>query len=418
MTTTNPSDATTPVAFEIEVTLASPVCLSSGMPAGNVTRTLNYIPGSAVRGMLAQFYLDKVGNADERFHRLFTSGNVTYGNLYLSRGRGSAPTPLSAHSCKYEPGFLADQADDERHGVIDLLVATYAQMRVGRNNGSPMRVEECPSCGAQLERFTGFYESTDGGRQAVPVERLRRLITRSATDDRLQTAEQGLLYSIEVLDPTAFRGDLPASGFVYCATPEVSEELRQHLLRPSFEETRLAFFVGSARTRGCGEVVSAGRPLRPFELSTQLPPLSDRLDAFNRAVHEVGGDESRNYFAITLQSDAVVQDEFFRFLGTMPAEMLAWEAGFERGALELIGSFTESHQVSGWNTAMRTPKAKVSAIRMGSAFLYSARGVHEQHLVEMLTGLEARGIGSRRAEGFGRVKVCDPFHVEARKDYV
>jgi CRISPR-associated protein Csx10 len=152
-------------------------------------------------------------------------------------------------------------------------------------------------------------------------------------------------------------------------------------------------------------------------LADQPPPLADRLVAFNRAVREAGG-EQLLYFSLTLQSDAVVQDEFFRFLGTVPAETLAWEAGFGPGALELAGCFTESHQVSGWNTALRAPKAKVSAIRMGSAFLYSARGVEEQDLIGRLTELEARGIGGRRAEGFGRVKVCDPFHVEARKDYV
>jgi CRISPR-associated protein Csx10 len=153
-------------------------------------------------------------------------------------------------------------------------------------------------------------------------------------------------------------------------------------------------------------------------LAAPTPQLSERLSAFNNAVREAGGDSDRLYFSLTLQSDAVVQDEYFRFLGTVPADMLAFEAGLAPAGLKLIGCFTESHQVSGWNAALRAPKAKVSAIRMGSAFLYSAEGIEEKALRESLTGLEARGIGGRRTEGFGRVRVCDPFHVRARKDYV
>src|SRR5713226_2311354 len=87
------------------VRLLSPVCLAAAVPAGNLTRTLDYIPGSTVRGALAALYLESGKPVDTTFEQLFLSGEVTYGNLYLN---GAAPWPLSARSCKHEPGFLRD----------------------------------------------------------------------------------------------------------------------------------------------------------------------------------------------------------------------------------------------------------------------------------------------------------------------
>jgi CRISPR-associated protein Csx10 len=113
----------TPAAqsFEIAIQLLSPICLAAAVPAGNLTSTLDYIPGSTVRGALAALYLASGKPADATFERLFLSGEVTYGNLYLN---GSAPAPLSARSCKHEPGFTRD---DTGHGVVDWLLPSFAQ---------------------------------------------------------------------------------------------------------------------------------------------------------------------------------------------------------------------------------------------------------------------------------------------------
>jgi CRISPR-associated protein Csx10 len=98
--------------------------------------------------------------------------------------------------------------------------------------------------------------------------------------------------------------------------------------------------------------------------------------------------------------------------------LLAWETGLNAASLRLETYFTDTHIVSGWNAALRMPKGDVIAIQMGAVFLYSVEGIDEQNLIEKLKTIEARGLGARRTEGFGRVKICDPFHVEARKGFV
>lgn len=186
--------------FEVTVQLISPVCLAAAIPAGNLTHTLDYIPGSSVRGALAAFYLKSGKPADALFERLFLTGEVTYGNLYLN---GAAPAPLSACSCKHEPGFTLDEG---RHGVVDWLLPSFAQRweeRTKRTVNAPLH-QACADtsrgnvCGAPLEPFVHFYSPLTNNRKSEETSKLRRVITRSATDDRLQTAEQGLLYSLEV----------------------------------------------------------------------------------------------------------------------------------------------------------------------------------------------------------------------------
>jgi CRISPR-associated protein Csx10 len=362
--------------------------------------------------MLAQFYLERVGTADDTFTRLFLSGEVTYSNLYFSTPRGrAAPLPLSARSCKYASGFLMDT---DKHGVVDALLPTFAWQRAEGSGATPP-VDRCNDCEAPLERFAGFYESLGESRRTVHIEDLSHLVTRSATDDVLQTAERGLLYTLEVLDPTA-AGYMPASGLVTCANREAAALVRQHVLEPAFEATQTSFFIGTARSRGLGKIVTAGQPLNPFEPATTSPNLAERLQIFNATITALGVNDNRTYFSLTLHADAIIQDEFCRCHSTIPAALLAWEMGLKAHQLQLQTYFTETHVVTGWNAALRAPKTDALAIRMGATFLYAATGIAEQTLLDQLLAIETQALGARRTEGFGRVKVCDAFHVEARKE--
>src|SRR5688572_3946374 len=101
----------------------SPISLASQHVAGNFAPSLDYIPGTALRGALAAWY-----HADLRRQRsvatrlkeseggwsfeqyldwLFLSGEVRFPNLYFQLQDQASPTwvmPSSARSCKYNPG--------------------------------------------------------------------------------------------------------------------------------------------------------------------------------------------------------------------------------------------------------------------------------------------------------------------------
>jgi CRISPR-associated Csx10 family RAMP protein len=312
--------------FDVSFNLVSAVCLSTGRVAGNITSTTAYISGSTLRGALAAAYLSRHNrNADAIFERLFLSGVVSYGNLYPRQQAGeSFPLPLSAHSCKHKAGFQL--SDPEAHGVVDLLldVAEYAIKSKQGVSMDTRRQDECrkpegsTECGAPLEPFTEFCEQTGAGHYRQ-VELPKRVITRSATDDRTHTAERGQLYSLEVLDSpddasTVFGGE------IICSTQEAVALFDQHL-RPILEIESL--FVGTAKSRGLGEIrIQDTGGLSRYAWEERRIPLSEgegcgetsdpqegRFAAFQRALAERGITDGRLCFSVTLRSDAILEGQ-------------------------------------------------------------------------------------------------------------
>ena len=124
----------------------SPLVVGSGMDVGNVRESRSFIPGSVLRGALAQVILDSLGirkntgrkvkrtflkaaeiaDYEKSFKKVFLDGKTArFGNLYpfpLSDNTipvDAFPIPLTAFTCKPSPGF---GKKDGEHGVFDLLL--------------------------------------------------------------------------------------------------------------------------------------------------------------------------------------------------------------------------------------------------------------------------------------------------------
>ena len=79
---------------------------------------------------------------------------------------------------------------------------------------------------------------------------------------------------------------------------------------------------------------------------------------------------------------------------------------------ELLYQAASTKRVTGWNELWGTPRMNEYAIDTGSVFLFSSTVEMNEPLCEALFKLEEEGIGERRAEGFGRLRISDPFHLE------
>jgi len=66
----------------------------------------------------------------------------------------------------------------------------------------------------------------------------------------------------------------------------------------------------------------------------------------------------------------------------------------------------------GWQELWGLPLMEEYAIDAGSVFLFAVTRPLDDTLARTLCGLEEHGIGQRRAEGFGRICISDPFHRE------
>lgn len=409
-----------------------PLHLSVSHAAGNHSETLPYIPGTAVRGALATGYLqrdslkqevnEKLQGTDwtfeDYFKWLFLSGEVQFPNLYPE---GGLVIPLSARSCKRSPGFVDENIRGTRsdnhgvHGVFDTLLCAPPDLRCNYERQAGGRRQPCD---APMEPMAGFYRVKNG--KNCEVKPPRFIITRTAIENPTGIVQQGMLYSLEALQEIS-EG---YSGTLQSAAPSASDPrntawniLRGHLSSEGgerdgdFNDPKLTCLaVGSNRTRGLGEIRIELHDVSPSVPG--LPDLEQRFDLLQQTWQQVANFQV-TIFTLTLNSDAIVMDDLWRYISALDHNILSREFTDAPQCHLESGYFTGMRTVSGWNAAHGLPKEDDFAMVKGSAFLYTT-SADRDILLPWLQRIEAEGIGERRNEGFGRVIACHPFHNEVR----
>jgi CRISPR-associated protein Csx10 len=400
----------------IEITLHSPVCIAQKRGVGNAIETLDYIPGSTIRGALAMRYLKQYGTYNqsqrrweltdsrrqEEFNQLFLSDEVRFGNAYIG---GGLVIPLTAMSCKYDPGFSEDTDDhQETHGVFD-GVLPFAKYKLGGELDD--RIEVCAECGANMERFRGYYERKMGRDALRALKATKRVIARTAITQTLETALQGSLYTLDVLNENQeLRGVVDADASAI------------HLLQGLIENPSDRLRIGTAKTRALGECgLRFSGPLNQFSVES----VRARLDGFNAEVDFT----SQTLFTVTLHSDTILLDEILRYKTAIEltdlCEAVAYKTQLDLSILdsfEPLQSWLSIHPVTGWDVAKKRPKTDEIAITKGSVFVWSSKAgrtltdTDMNSVAALLAEIENTGIGERRNEGFGRIRICDEFHWE------
>jgi CRISPR-associated protein Csx10 len=107
-------------------------------------------------------------------------------------------------------------------------------------------------------------------------------------------------------------------------------------------------------------------------------------------------------------------DALLRVDGWTPDVLLSPELLGEAGqGAVLVRSYAAMEHRGGWNSAWGLPKDTEPAVRAGGVYLYQVPNDTDlSGRLEALRALEKSGVGERRQEGFGQVRVCDPFHVK------
>jgi CRISPR-associated protein Csx10 len=171
--------------------------------------------------------------------------------------------------------------------------------------------------------------------------------------------------------------------------------------------------VGYGRTRGLGLVeVVACRVEEPYLWRDDL---ATRLDRFNETARQEQCKipAGHTFFALTLLSDTIVLDPFFRHQGHLDGPTLAREIHPDLASAAPLIWFAGTRQISGWSSPHRLPLPADRTITAGAVFVFKTP-LTQEDLVRIFQEQksERRGIGERTAEGFGQIVVCHPFHQE------
>lgn len=409
------------VKLEIKLQLQAPLTVMARKANSAHASSLDFVPGTTWRGALAQAYLDRLGPADAQFQDWFTSGQLLFSDLLPGDDQGPGyPIPMTAVSCKRFGGFKADSREaDETHGVKDTLIPGMIAALAGQgSSGSiwePYRHCTAPGCNQRLDPFSGWYQSCEGSYRRLKLQKAIRAGT--AIDAYTGTVRRGVLFQNDCLqagqflygsiscrsNPAAAGGPKPAASIL--------EQMAQTLVAP---DTHV--HIGRAVSRGLGDcrVVATNLEKEEAPSGQEVP---ERCRRFNQAIAEhvhLPGDQ--RWFALTLQSRLIVLDDFLRYRITIDGSYLEAALGLPAGSVTPVFRVVRSEIVSGWNSAWGLPKEDELALAPGSVLAYGvdlqAAQVAEDELYARLSLLEEQGIGERKAEGFGRVTICDPFHWE------
>ncbi len=433
--------------YSVELKATSPLAIRSDHAPGGA-ETAKYISGTTLAGSLAAVHrLLHEKNTDE-FEALFLSGTVSYPNLYPALFNEPSvytldlpvyPVPKTAQSCKRFSGFQymtkdeLKRGEDKRHGVRDGLfdwalfnlsremkketTATLNILRQHRfctfNTGTS---QDAPlDCNESMDHFSGYYCRDDhepGAFFSAQIDAHTRLQTRTGINRESGTVQEGILYNRQVFD----------DGMRFWGTVKIKDDGDDRLVT-QFEDflkgvgDRGLVRIGTGRTRGLGNVSLTVQPVEDSS-EDRLSAFKDRLVAFNEALKReaekihLQDDLKPFYFALTLHSPLILCDELLRYRSIIDGATLKTLTRISSEKFQSAYQNTSVRRVTGWNQLWGTPRMNEYAIETGSVFLFSYLDNLDNALVEALFDLEEQGIGRRRAEGFGRVCVSDPFHLE------
>jgi len=351
------------------VTLLEPTLVTSLQGDPNSAVAFDYLPGSVLRGVLIGKYLEYLGSksvdtSDSTLRRLFFDGTTRYLNGYTLDiyDHRSVPMPLSWQREK-------DNEDD----IFDFAIAVQDD----KKQWQPITVPFYTQSGEDVRLIRPIHNIAVHTQRTA---RFGRAMPQYLPTDRGQ-ASRGTTTLLEVdeIAGAVYRYDALATGQIFQAAIICDNDDDEPVLRALIDGY---VTLGGSRSGGYGRA----------EISPVTEDVSDRDAA------EDAGDVPEGKLIVTLQSNVLLRDTRGQF-AVDPELLRRVLSKYLRVDLELEDAFLSAEAVAGFNRKWGLPLPQALAVCMGSVLIFKDPGCDPT----LLDDLEARGIGERRAEGFGRI---------------
>jgi CRISPR-associated protein Csx10 len=388
--------------YRITAELLSPLTIADNRQS-YASESLLYMPGSTLRGAIAAHYLREFGDQhSENFQTIFVASPISFPNLLPTTEKElflPKPIPLTGVSCKRFKGFCFSETTS--HGVGDILAEKVLEEYLPEI----LTLAACPICNNDMKSFTGFWN----GSIETPVQYNPTIIYQKHTgiDRTSGTIAQEIFYMTQAMADYYKNEDDYSKQYLAGAIHLTDKEYE--ILLPVLESS---LFAGADRTRGMGEIkltLTETQP-QPTDVAQWNAAFTDRLKALiDNKTDSNQMDQLLNgcYFTINFDSDAILMDDWLRPTAELTPVLETIPAHYIQPILKIARSKT----IRGWNSAWGLPKSDDIAVSMGSVYLFKYNGNDVQKLNQELDQFMMNGIGLRKAEGFGRISICDNFHM-------
>lgn len=377
--------------FQIEA--LAPLAFPERKPGIQFNASLPYVPGAALYGALGQ----QIGPAqfDAALFRALRCHNAYPGRAGEAWVR---PLPATAITPKNAP---SEQPPED---------ALYA--RVAWEIQQPPALIYAPTDddGRPWEAAEAGFYTLDANHAPARREVQQRVLTRVAINRQRGTAQDSRLYSPLVLSevdskahaPTLFRGSLVVPA-------EAAEHIDKAL--------RALTHLGARQTTGLGAVrITPAKVEQPADdadaILRRVAAMTRRFQAQARLYEAMGGEPwaiaDSSIFTVNLLADTILLDQGWLSTQELSKTLLEEATGV---TMTRVRAFTTTKTIGGFHSLWQRPKQAEAAVTMGGLYVFQAARPLDAAACAGLARLQLDGVGERRAEGFGQVRICDDFHV-------
>lgn len=361
------------VEFSLGITTKSPVIISK-RTVGNVVETLDYIPGTH----LLKLVIRKLSLLGVNVDQAIAHGDIIITNATLEvNGQQGKPVPLALFHEKL-PGGL------DKGGKI------YNRFREDEPEG-------------QLKGYrAGYIDSTDG--KILPKHETVKMTvgTHNSVDDKVQspTKELGGVYSYEAIKPeTKLQAKLKLSKPIVDVLNEVKKDWCDSL--------KGNYRIGQSKKDDYGDI--------HLELLTNPESKHQQPVIINSEL------------TVWLLSDVLLRDERLRpttdihCLKKELANHLNVKLDIKSSEDKKLSFIARTHRIDSWQVRWGLPRPSLVGLAAGTCIVFEVKELKEvkegtleyksliESLTESLTEIQSRGIGERRAEGYGQICFNEPI---------
>ena len=340
------------VKYNYKLTFLEPLILKE-KSRKNEIEVRNSLQASTIRGALIQYGIDKTGEKNvDKLLNISIDGAINY------------------------------EDDNEKIKLSSLFETKYPV------NGKKIKVDK-------IIEEKNEYEVKESG-EKIKLERgSLDLLNSTGTEisikinEKTRTTEEGMIFNTEYIETenkNSYRG-----------TVSVPSEV--------FKDKECYLKIGKFKTKGFGKIKIEFFDYKPEMITKET--IRQKIEKLNNMVNKTNKeiDNDKKIVTFDLLSDIILPFNQVKNIGEEIKVLFGSETE-NKLELNFTKTFVNVEKLEGYSIVNNLRKNDEIIVKSGSVLTYFINNSEIENVLEKLVEIEKNGIGLRRNEGFGKIRIC------------